>query len=51
MKLKTRDGRYWIHGTKGGQFLRLPLGTSNQGAAAKIADSIERTKTRSAGQS
>ena len=47
MKLKTRDGRYWIHGTKAGQFLRLPLGTANQAAAASMADHIERALTDS----
>ena len=51
MKLKIRDGRYWIHGTCGlkkvgdkekGNFLRLPLGTSNKSAASVTVDHVER---------
>lgn len=42
MKLKERDGRWWMHGTVAGNFIRLPLGTANKAAASKTLDDIER---------
>jgi integrase len=42
MKIKARDGRYWLHGTVAGKFLRLPLGTANKAAASQTAEHVER---------
>src|SRR5258706_16328859 len=42
MIAKLRGDRYWIHGTVGGKFLRLPLGTANKDAANVTVDRIER---------
>ncbi len=42
MKIKARNGWWWIHGTVGGKFLRLPLGTSNRASASTTADHVER---------
>src|SRR5258707_11653263 len=42
MDAKLRGKRYWIHGTKAGTFLRLPLGTANKDAAKVTVDHVER---------
>src|SRR5258708_17015978 len=42
MIAKLRGDRYWIHGTVGGKFLRLPLGTANRDAARITVDHVER---------
>ena len=42
MIAKLRGDRYWIHGTVGGRFLRLPLGTANKDAARVTVDHVER---------